>query len=556
MKPIPIGISDYKELIDNGYYYIDKTIFIRDVIENGSKITLLPRPRRFGKTLNLSMLRYFFEKTEGNIYRSLFNNKEIERWNDFEKYQGKYPVVFITLKDCKGETFQKVLEQLSIVLKKEFERHIYLRQNLQGGNAVWFDAIINVTASEMQLRNAVWFLADLLFSYWGTLPLILLDEYDTPIHIAYDKGYYDEMIGFMRNFLSTVFKDNTNIFKGIITGILRISKESIFSGLNNLDVNTMLDVPMCTCFGFTQEETDRLLDDYSLSSHKNEVKNWYNGYLFGGVTIYNPWSLLNYVRKKGELALYWVNTSSDTLLRSLIAEGPSAVRQDMEVLLKEKAIRATINDKLSFPDLEHNVNNIWSFMLFCGYLKAKDKQISNEEGFTYLLEIPNKEINLVFKSIIQSWINRGSFNNKRLEELLRYLITGDIQSFERLLNEFIVSTLSYYDTSGKDVEKVYQAFLLGMLVNLSEYEISSNREAGYGRYDILLRPRNIHKRGIIMELKVCDPTFGDTIEGTLTSALKQIKEKDYVSAFRSAGITDVLELAVTFDGKRVWVKEG
>lgn len=558
-KRIPIGISNYKRLTEENYYFVDKTDFIRRIIEEGSLITMLPRPRRFGKTLNLSMLRYFFERTEGNVFRPLFNGRKIEQWKDFDRYQGKYPVITLTLKDCKADRFEDILDKIASEVQKEFERHDYLVDSPKVKDIYQpdFKALYTRSATQTQLENSLSLLSELLSAHWGIPPLVLLDEYDTPVHVAYDKGFYDKMIGFMRNFMSTVFKDNTDIFRGVITGILRVSKESLFSGLNNIAVDTILDEKMCTSFGFTQGETDRMLADYGLAAHSDEVKQWYNGYLFGGEVVYNPWSVLNYTDNKGKLVPYWVNTGSNTLLRHLVAEGPSQVRRDMEIFLKGGGLRSVINDKLAFPDLTKSTENVWSFMLFSGYLKASDYQLNQRNHMTYYLEVPNKEVQTAFENIISSWIEDSSFSNSRLEEMLRSLISGDIEGFESILNEFVLNTLSHYDTGGHDVEKVYQAFMLGMLLNLApDYEVNSNREAGFGRYDILLRPRNTHKQGIIMELKVCNPLTNETSEQALDSALGQIEKKQYAAALQTAGITDILKIAVTFDGKRVWVKTG
>lgn len=552
-KKLPIGISDYKLLVSEDYYYVDKTDFIRQVIEEGSLITLFPRPRRFGKTLNLSTLRYFFEKTEGNVYRPLFKGKSIEQWKDFDKYQGQYPVIFITLKDCKGETFEEVLLMLAGEIKSEYIRHDYLQEHIrQEDNLDQFIRLQNRKATPDELAGSMRLLADLLTDYWGMPPLVLLDEYDSPIHVAFDKGYYDRMIGFMRNFMSLVFKDNTNIFRGVITGILRVSKESIFSGLNNISVFSLLDRPMCASFGFTQDETDSVLDDYALGDHKEEVKQWYNGYLFAGITIYNPWSVLNYIMYDGVLAPYWVNTGSDVLLRHLLADGPSQIRDGVEALIQGDPVRSVINDKLAFPDLLDKATNIWSFLLFSGYLKASDPVMLSNKLYEYKLEVPNLEISTVFETIIQNWIDGGPIKNDRLERMLQALRLGDIEYFEELLNDFLVNTLSYYDTSGRDPEKVYQAFLLGLLAGMSDFEISSNREAGFGRYDILLRPKNGQGQAIIMELKRLRPK--ETVEQALASALKQIEDKQYAATLRDAGFTDILKMAITFDGKQVWIQ--
>lgn len=552
-KKLPIGISDYKLLVSEDYYYVDKTDFIRQIVEEGSLITLLPRPRRFGKTLNLSTLRYFFEKTEGNVYRPLFNGKSIEQWKDFDKYQGKYPVILITLKDCKADTFEEMLPLLAQELQAEFIRHDYLREHIRQADYLdQFVRLQNRKATLDEMTGSLKLLSELLTAYWGISPLVLLDEYDTPIHVAFDKGYYDRMIGFMRNFMSKVFKDNTDIFRGVITGILRVSKESIFSGLNNIDVDTILEQPMCTSFGFTQEETDRMLEDYSMSNLKDEVKQWYDGYLFGEQTIYNPWSVLSFINKEGVLAPYWVNTGSDVLLRHLLADGPSQIRKGVESLIQGEPIRSVINDKLAFPDLLAEASNIWSFMLFSGYLKASEPAKNSDDLTEYTLQVPNREVRTVFFTIIRSWINNGPVKNDRLELMLQALRAGDVEYFEELLNDFIINTFSYYDTNGREPEKVYQAFLLGLLAGMSDYDVTSNRESGFGRYDILLRPKDGKGQAVIMELKRLRPK--ETVEKALSSALQQIEDKQYDTILRKDGFTDILKMAITFDGKQVWIK--
>ena len=553
-RRLPIGISDYKKMIDEGYYYVDKTDFIRQIIEEGALITLLPRPRRFGKTLNLSMLRYFFEKTDGNVFRPLFDGKRIREWKDFDKHQGQYPVIMLTLKDCKADTFDKALELVASELQKEFFRHKYLLDSpvMDSTYRPIFQSLLEGNPGEVRMQRSLLLLSELLTAHWGMPPLVLLDEYDTPIHVAFDKGFYDRMIVFMRNLMSMVFKDNTSIFRGVITGILRVSKESIFSGLNNIDVDTLLDRPMSTAFGFTQVDVDTLLDSYSLGDQKSEVKHWYNGYLFGNEVVYNPWSVLNYINKGGVFAPYWVNTGSDVLLRHLIAEGPSQVRKGIETLVQGGSLCSVINDKLAFPDLLSSASNIWSFMLFSGYLKASEGRMTLDHLMSYTLGVPNTEVSTVFSTIIRGWINDGPVKNDRLEMMLQALDENDIEAFEEILNEFVVNTLSYYDTNGRDPEKVYQAFLLGMLVSHGSYKVSSNRESGLGRYDILMCPVDVSRRGYIMELKRL--RMSSTVETTLDTALQQIKDKRYAATLHAAGVRDILEMAITFDGKRVWVK--
>lgn len=554
-KKLPIGISDYKVLIEEDYYYVDKTDFIRQVIEDGSLITMLPRPRRFGKTLNLSMLRYFFEKTEGNIYRPLFKGKSIEGWKDFEKHQGQYPVIFITLKDCKGDTFEEVLLMLASEMKSEYIRHDYLREHIQQeDNLDQFIRLQNRKATPDELESSIHLLSKLLTNYWGISPLVLFDECDTPIHSAFDNGFYDKMNDFMRNFMSKVFKDNTDIFRGVITCVHWIGNESLFCGLNNIYINTIMEREMSSSFGFTQEDTDRILDDYSIGNLKDEVIEYYNGYLFGDTTIYNPWSVLTYIYNEGIATPYWVNTAGSDLLLlcHLLADGSFQVREGVEVLMQGGSICCRINDYLVLPELLYNTENIWSFMLLGGYLKVSDKKYDDNGLTEYILQIPNLEVRTIFSTIIRSWINKGPVKNDRLERMLKALRLGDIEYFEELLNDFLVNTLSYYDTSGRDPEKVYQAFLLGLLAGMSDFEVSSNREAGFGRYDIMLRPKNGKGQAIIMELKRLRPK--ETVEKALASALQQIVDKQYAATLRSAGFTDILQMAITFDGKQVWIK--
>lgn len=381
---------------------MDKTDFIRRIIEEGSLITLLPRPRRFGKTLNLSMLRYFFERTEGNVFRPLFNGMKIEQWKDFDKYQGKYPVIMITLKDCKGDTFEGMLELIGAEVQEEFLRHDYLLDDpaLKPVRLAQFRSIMEGECSEMRLMKSLELLSTLLTDHWGISPLVLMDEYDTPVHVAYDKGFYDKMVGFMRNFMSTVFKDNTDIFRGVITCVLEAGNDSFFCGLNNRDVYNVFDHKMSTAFGFTQEEVDKVLKDYSMETIRKEVKEWYNGYLFGGIEIYNPWSILNCLKEGGAFTTYWSNRNSDELLYSLIVNGPKEIQKEIASLIEGETLQSAINNQQFLPDMLKISKNVWSFMLFSGYLKAFDSQSSIIWPREYTLSIPNKEMNNVLKSIL------------------------------------------------------------------------------------------------------------------------------------------------------------
>lgn len=585
-KKISIGISDFKKLRDEDYYFVDKSYFIRDII-NSSFINLLPRPRRFGKTLNMSMLRYFFEmdypewkrsnpkeyamsvcedneaylplvkgKTSKNSY--LFDGLAIKKWDKYDLYQGHYPVISISLKDAKGLTIESTLYTIGEVLAIEFERHAYLlnkKELFTNRQLKQFHAVMDNEASEVQQKSSLLLLSSMLEIFHKMPVIVIIDEYDSPIHAAYMSGYYSQMIEYMRCLLGSVMKDNTHLMKGVLTGIMQIAKESIFSGLNNLKICNLLETEMNTAFGFTEQETIQLLSNFEMETYKEKVRHWYDGYLFGNEIIYNPWSVLMLADNKEHLFQpYWVNTASDDFLRDLLTESPSEVKCLIETIVKGGSVVSSINDNTVFPELTKSPENVWSFLFYSGYLKATLAERTPGYANKYNLQIPNLEISYVFRSVIKGWISESPVHNYRLEIMLRALINGKTEEFEAGLNEFVINTLSFFDTGGRNVEKVYQAFLLGMLVNLPDYIVDSNREAGLGRYDILLTPVKPDGKGIIMELKTCNPDNGESVQQSLNEALKQINEKQYEAALRKKGITTIQKLAITFDGKKVWIK--
>ncbi len=556
-KKLPIGISDFKELIEGGYSFVDKTLFISEIVESGAKILLLPRPRRFGKTLNLSMLRYFFERAEdeeeAERRRRLFSGLNISRDPAFSEHFGRYPVVFLTFKDVKALNLKSAFFLLKEVISAEFKRHGYLLKKLSGEDALYFRKIMEMEAEAEEFQVSLKRLSKYLHECWGVPPLILMDEYDTPIHAAWVGGYYDEMIGFMRNLLSGAFKDNPHIYKGIVTGVLRVARESIFSGLNNLAVYTILDEKFSDKFGFTPEEVRGLLGSYGMAERFDEVNDWYNGYRFGEAVIFNPWSIINFIEKK-KARPYWANTSSNDLLKELVREGGISLREEMEKLIRGETVESYIDENIVFPELKGSRKYIYSLLFFSGYLKCVEQGLVDDR-LRCVLSIPNREVRFIYREIISSWIE-DSFDNEKLKVMLKSLVDGNVDLFSRLLNEFVLTTLSYFDAKGRNPEAVYQAFVLGMLLNLGpDYEISSNRELGYGRYDVLVLPKDTARPAIIMEMKSIAGFYEEEPEKAIQDALRQMEEKGYAKELEARGYYRVLRLAVVSNGKKVWVRE-
>ena len=557
MKKLPIGESDFRNIITEGYYYVDKSLFIKEVIEDDALVMLLPRPRRFGKTVNLSTLRYFLEKTEHEEEtKRLFRGLAVEQDPVFQTHCGKYPVIFLTCKNVKNLEFQDALKTIKKLISTEFRRHKYLLESeeLDNFEKAQFEQILSLKADMTFFEDGLKDLSEYLYKYYHQKPIILIDEYDTPIHTGFSEGYYREIVAFFRNFFGAGLKDNPYLFKGVLTGILRIAKESIFSDLNNLGVYSLLHHKFSTRFGLTEDETRKLLDDYLLSEKISCVTEWYNGYLFGKTTVYNPWSILNYVANHEEgYKPYWANTSSNQMIKDLIARSPDIVKTEFQDLLQDIPLKKPLEENVVLTELTTNEKAIYSFLIFSGYLKTIKREEVDQIPY-YTLLIPNKEVKHIFQHVIMSWLNE-SYHNRKLQMMLQALIRHDIPVFEEMLSDFVLTTLSYFDTQRQDVERVYQAFMLGMLLNLSSsYEIHSNKESGFGRYDISIIPKDTSKRAIIMELKKIGLT--ETKDTALANALQQIEEKQYETDIRKRGIQHISKLAVTFDGKRVWVRMG
>jgi len=556
---IGIGVSEFEELRREGCLFVDKSLLIEEVIESGTKIILLPRPRRFGKTLNLTMLRCFFEQREDEAARDeaarLFDGLAIRNSPSFAEHFGRYPVIFLTFKDVKEHDFDAAMFVLRRLLRNEVARHV------EDGvpDRPWAEPLARIvedTDERGHYQESLQALSRFLHERCGVPPVILIDEYDTPVHAAWRHGYYEEMIGFLRGLLTAALKDNPHVAKGVLTGILRVAKESIFSDLNNLGVYTILERPFSDKFGLTRDEVAALLETCGLAHRMDEVDAWYNGYDFGGHVIFNPWSILNFVEENPDMPQpYWANTSSNALVRELIVEGGLDVRQQIERLMAGGAIESVIDRNIVFPDLRKKSRYLFSLFFFSGYLKCVDARLS-EEDMVCTLRVPNREVRYIFRNIVSGWLEE-SFESAKLTAMLRALVTGDLDRFGRLLNEFVITTLSFFDTKGKNPEAVYQAFVLGLLLHLGrEYEISSNRELGYGRYDILVLPRHDRSRpAVLLEMKSITGFYEEDPDKAIREAVEQIHTRAYARELEARGFANVLKVVVVSDGKRVWVRE-
>lgn len=552
-KKLAIGINDFKKLREENYYYIDKSLLIKEIVDENAEVLLLPRPRRFGKSLNLSMLHYFFEKG-GEDNSNLFKGLKIEKSGD--KYLEKmaaFPVINIDFKGSRANNWELAFQRLKRSISLEFQRHSYL---LESGQLLDFEKeeyqeIMSLKAEQTAYEFALENLSRYLREYYQQKVIILIDEYDEAIQASYLNGYYSQMLDFMRSLLIRALKGNLNLEKGILTGILRIAKESIFSGLNNLSVSGLLENRYDKYFGLLESEVEEIFKYYQLEYKIDEVKDWYNGYYFGEELVYNPWSIINYIDNRGELKPYWVNTSGNELIKDLLINSNEDVKAHLEDLLNNRTFSNRIDENIVFEDLRKTNSSLWSFLLYSGYLRAERKDRKN--GRLYCeLEIPNQEIKYIYEEIIFDWLEESISSNK-LSEMLRALTAGNIEEFSLIFKDFVLSSMSSFDPAGNEAEKVYHAFVLGLLLNLNDnYEIKSNRESGYGRYDIMIIPDNKEELGVIIEFKKAGSS--ENLSEAVEAALKQIKERKYQQELEIRGIRNVTQLGIAFSGKKVMVK--
>jgi hypothetical protein len=556
-QQLPLGTSDFKSLIEQNKYYIDKTLLISDIIK-GSDVTLLPRPRRFGKTLNMSMLNYFFSNKGKN--RHLFSGLAIEKNAEAMSHCGQYPVIYLLFKDIKVPNFERCFNKLQYLTKQLYASHDVLLETdvFQENEREEFLSILRGEANQNLVEQSILLLSGLLYRYYQKPVVILIDEYDMPINSAYTNGYYDEMVGFLRNFLSGAFKDNPAVYKGVMTGILRIARESIFSGLNNVDVCTLTSPRYAAHFGFSETETEQLLRDYDLTYEIDAVRSWYNGYNFGDVTIYNPWSIISLALNNGTISPYWLNTSDNALVRDLIAQAPPQVKQELEDLLSDTnaVLRKPLNENVVFRDIERNNDALWNLLLFSGYLRYQRRVFDENTGLSYVdLSIPNQEVRSFYITSILDWFADRPESHLALPDMLSLLLKCDFDSFSRAFRRFCIDTFSYFDVQGKQPERFYHAFVLGMLVQLqSSHHIKSNRESGYGRYDVSVIPHDKAQPGFVFEFKAIDELDNLTLEQACEMALQQIEKKRYVAELHALGIETVYPIAIAFEGKRALVE--
>ncbi|MCX6990148.1 MAG: AAA family ATPase [Chlamydiae bacterium] len=552
-KDLPIGISDFKELIEGGYAYVDKTLFIQEIIEKGTKVALIPRPRRFGKTLNLSMLRYFFEKGKADTSH-LFKGLNIWKDENCRAMQGQFPVVFISLKDVKHSSLEKTLGSLRGLIAKEYERHGYLLDGelLTLREKGLYHKILYEEGDGLLFEESLFLLSEWLHRYHKKRVILLVDEYDTPAHAAYVGNYYGSMIDILRNWISKGFKDNIHLERGVLTGILRIAKESIFSGANNISTFTILSEEFGDKFGLLESEVSALLEDNGLINKLSEVGQWYDGYRIGSTGgIYNPWSVLKCIAGDGALSPYWVNTSDNVLMKQLIAKGTDDLKADIEQLLRGGIVEKTIEEGIILTDLEKSPNAIWALLLYSGYVTIDTTPFY---GTPCRLRIPNIEVGELYKTMILDWF-KSSIHEHKYRLLLSSLTCGDIDTFSQLFKEFMISSVSVFDVPSEESEKIYHAFVLGLLIGLKDqYEVKSNRESGLGRYDVMLIPKNPNDLGIVMEFKKVGRFEKIDLENAVTSALKQIEDRKYAQELLDRGVKRILYLGFAFEGKEVLIR--
>ena len=558
-KKLPIGLSDFKDMIEKNYYYFDKSELIENILEDGSIVKLFTRPRRFGKTLNMSMLKYFFDVKNREENKKLFEGLNISKSEYFEK-QGEFPVISISFKNYNKNDWESGFKSIKSTISDIYAKFEYLMEHLNKRDLKKFEDIW-LEKDEGDWERSLLNLTKYVYEYYEKKVIVLIDEYDQPIINSYIKGYYSETIDFFKSFYGSVLKDNEYLEMSVITGILRVAKENIFSGLNNLEVHTILDSEFTEYFGIMEDEVEEALKDFNLEYELEDVQKWYNGYLFGDTKVYNPWSIINFL-KKGRLRPYWVNTSGNGLIQLYLEKLKNEIFDEFSKLLNKESVLKRINDNMTFGNLEANFEkNIWNLFFHSGYLTLVEEYDEDEEGI--YLKIPNEEILKMFSEMFIEVYFKDTNNFLDMTEALK---NGDIKKFKLGLNKVLLENTGIFDVNGIYKEQFYHGFMLGMILILkNEYEITSNGFAGKGRYDLLLKPKNVleGREGIIFELKIVnansDEKFsGDKLKEKLEKecevALNQIDEKEYVSVLKNAGVERILKIGIAFFGKEFEVK--
>ncbi len=561
-RTVAIGIQDFGDLRQENYFYIDKTMFIKEWWESGDSVTLINRPRRFGKTLNVSMLEYFFSFDYAGR-GDLFEGLAIWEDEEYRQLQGTYPVISLSFARVKEANLDNAKERIREIIRETFKKKRFLCDSdvLTDVEKVYFDRILSDKCSEVEVTSALFQLSEYLYRYYGRKVIILLDEYDTPMQEAFIKGYWDGLVDFTRNLFNSTFKTNPWLARGIMTGITRVSKESIFSDLNHLEVVTTTSDKYATAFGFTEEEVFAALEECGLADKKDEVKRWYDGFIFGKhKDIYNPWSILNFL-DKGRITTYWANTSANSLVGKLLREGNREVKEKFERLLQGEVLVTPIDEQIVYNQLNGNEKAVWSLLLASGYLKvlSAEDYLDVPEGMEpkYELKLTNLEVKIMFCNMVRSWFRDSE---AEYNYFVKALLSDDVDAMNEYMNRVTRQVFSYFDT-GKDAsreepERFYHGFVLGLLVDLQyDYIITSNRESGFGRYDVVMEPKDKSKNAVIMEFKVLNHRRESSLEETLQSALNQIEDKQYAAQLIAHGIPQeqIRSYGFAFRGKEVLI---
>ena len=564
-RTVGIGIQEFDKIIEGNYFYVDKTSFIKEWWESGDDVTLITRPRRFGKTLNMSMVNHFFSieyASQGDIFEGLFIWEE----EKYRELQGTYPVINLSFANVKEKDFETVKTRINQIISDLYSKHYYLLDSdvLTKIDKEFYQSV-GVNMPEVVATMALHKLSNYLYRYYGKKVIILLDEYDTPMQEAYVNGFWNELVAFTRSLFNSTFKTNPWLARGIMTGITRVSKESVFSDLNHLEVVTTTSDKYATAFGFTEEEVFAALDECGLGSKKEEVKEWYDGFTFGTHTdIYNPWSILNYLDKR-DLTTYWANTSSNSLVGKLIQEGNGAMKKQFEELLLGNHLQVPIDEQIVYNQLDDNEDAIWSLLLASGYLKVLDydrmENLEPGEEVCYELAVTNREVQIMFEGMVKSWFKKtkGDYN-----DFIKAMLMKDVDAMNEYMNQMSLELFSSFDTGKRaskkaQPERFYHGFVLGLMVDLKrEYMVTSNRESGFGRYDVVIEPKNPKENpAVILEFKVFNHRREASLEETVAAALAQIEEKRYDVALLAKGIPAdrIYKYGFAFEGKTVLIEK-